>query len=91
MSVNAGTRGIGLGIAECLARDGFSLVLGYNSNAERAEQASASLQERHSVHVQVVAGDIAEQSTVDALFSAAQASLRKSLFGLPLGMSVSCI
>lgn len=72
---DVGTRGIGLGVAKCLARDGFSLVLGYSSNKERAEQARASLQERHSVHVQVVSGDIAEQSTINALFSAAQASL----------------
>ena len=72
---DTGTRGIGLGVAECLARDGFSLVLGYSSNKERAEQARAGLQERHSVHVQVVAGDIAEDSTINALFSAAQASL----------------
>lgn len=34
--LRAGTRGIGYGIANCLARDGYDLLLGYNANAERA-------------------------------------------------------
>ncbi|KAK9839221.1 hypothetical protein WJX81_002156 [Elliptochloris bilobata] len=70
--VTGGTRGIGLGIAECLARDGYDLVLGYNSNAQRAQQTKASIEEKHGVRVQVVAGDIAEPATINMLFGTAR-------------------
>jgi NAD(P)-dependent dehydrogenase (short-subunit alcohol dehydrogenase family) len=65
----AGTRGIGLAIARCLARDGFNLVLGYNSNSERAKkEASAIEEDQPGVYVHLTEGDIADPGTVGELF-----------------------
>ena len=67
-----GTRGIGRGIAECLARDGFQLVLGYNSNLQRAQTTCTELTEKYHVRARHVSGDIADSRTVENLFEAAQ-------------------
>lgn len=68
--VTGGTRGIGRGIADCLARDGYSLVLGYNSDAAAAEAAAAELRAAHGVEVEAVGGDLTQPGTADALFEA---------------------
>ncbi|KAL4443684.1 hypothetical protein ABPG75_011421 [Micractinium tetrahymenae] len=68
--VTGGTRGIGRGIADCLARDGYSLVLGYNSDAATAEAAAAELRAAHGVQVHTVGGDLTLPTTADALFEA---------------------
>ncbi len=68
--VTGGTRGIGLGIADRLARDGYDLVLGYNADAEAAARARAQLEREHGVRVVCVAGDIAAPQTIERLFAA---------------------
>ena len=64
--------GIGLGIAKCLARDGYELVLGYSSDSEAAEKTKAELEKEHGIKVVTVAGDIAAPSTMQAIFDAVQ-------------------
>ncbi len=76
--VTGGTRGIGLAIAHKLASDGFNLVLGYNSNHETAIEAQQEL-EKFQVKVVIVAGDIKQGETVDALFSALEANFNRQL------------
>lgn len=70
--VTGGTRGIGRGIATSLARDGYNLILGYNSNTPRAEQTQGELEGGHGVKVRVVRGDVADTDTLGALFTTLQ-------------------
>ena len=64
--------GIGLGIATCMARDGYSLVLGFNANVQAAAQAKQHLEEEYEVRVVVVGGDVAAPATMQELFKAVE-------------------
>ncbi|XP_070555635.1 enoyl-[acyl-carrier-protein] reductase [NADPH] FabL-like [Ptychodera flava] len=70
--VTGGTRGIGLGISKILARDGYNLILGYNSNVERAQKAQSYLEEEYGAAVIVVKGDVCREETIAALFDAVE-------------------
>lgn len=68
--VTGGTRGIGRGISEALAGDGYDLLLTYNANSEAAEQAALQLREAHAdCTVAIVGGDISLPVTRDAVFA----------------------
>ncbi|XP_078617465.1 3-oxoacyl-[acyl-carrier-protein] reductase FabG-like [Branchiostoma floridae x Branchiostoma japonicum] len=67
--VTGGTRGIGYGIAQELASAGYSLILGYKENHQRAEGVKAELEETYKVRVFVVAGGTEEEATADAYFA----------------------
>lgn len=67
--ITGGTRGIGLGIAKCLARDGYHLVLGYHVNHTAAELARESIEKEYGVKVICCAGDIAFQENMEKLFN----------------------
>lgn len=67
--ITGGTRGIGRGIAEALAEDGFDLLVSYNSNVSAAEDFVAELGKRYpATTCAIVGGDIALQDTRTALF-----------------------
>lgn len=68
--VTGGTRGIGRGIANALARDGHHLVLGYNANETVAHAARDQISREHGVQVVCVPGDIAAPGTNERLFAA---------------------
>ncbi|CAK0738084.1 hypothetical protein CVIRNUC_000991 [Coccomyxa viridis] len=74
--VTGGTRGIGRGISEVLARDGYDLVLGFNSNRDAANKAKSELQAKYRVKVITVEGDVAQPQCVELLFQAV-----KDVFG----------
>mmetsp|Transcript_33465 Transcript_33465/g.75860 ORF Transcript_33465/g.75860 Transcript_33465/m.75860 type:complete len:303 (+) Transcript_33465:71-979(+) len=67
--VTGGTRGIGKGISEALADQGFDLLLGYGTNAEAAEAHAGELRAK-GVKVAIIGGDVAKEETVDSYFEA---------------------
>lgn len=66
--VTGGTRGIGRGIAESLARRGYDLLLAYHSDAGAAEAVRGQLCEKYGVRVACVGGDLALESARDKLY-----------------------
>ena len=68
--VTGGTRGIGYGIPKKLAESGHDLILGYCINHERAEMAKQELTSKFGVRVFTVAGDVADEKTINAFFDA---------------------
>ena len=67
-----GCLGLGKAIAECLAKDGYNLVLGYSSNRQAAEATRSELEKAHGITVIIIGGDIAAPATMEALFAAVQ-------------------
>jgi NAD(P)-dependent dehydrogenase (short-subunit alcohol dehydrogenase family) len=65
--VTGASRGIGRGIAAALAREGATLVL----NGRSVESLESTAQELRSAgsQIEIVAGDVAEQSVVEQLFA----------------------
>lgn len=61
--VTCGSSGLGLGIAEALAREGANVVL-FARNPERLEDARRAVLARASVSVETVAGDMSERADV---------------------------
>jgi NAD(P)-dependent dehydrogenase (short-subunit alcohol dehydrogenase family) len=66
--ITGGTRGIGLGIAQCMARDGYNLVLGYHANHEAAQRTKDNLEKEYNIQVSCCSGDIALPETMEKLF-----------------------
>ncbi|BAY99300.1 short-chain dehydrogenase/reductase SDR [Tolypothrix tenuis PCC 7101] len=66
--VTGGTRGIGWGISQHLAKDGYDLILGFNSNEEAASIAKAKLELNYGCKVSLIKGDVAEESTIEKIF-----------------------
>ncbi|MBK4999357.1 SDR family oxidoreductase [Pseudomonas sp. S31] len=65
--VTGGSRGIGLAIAQRLARDGFAVVINYAGNTAKARQAVADIESRGGRAI-ALQSDIGDPSSVDALF-----------------------
>lgn len=65
-----GTRGIGSGIAQVLAEDGYDLLLTYNSDTMAADEFAKYLAENvgKDLKVKCVGGDISLSSTRDEIF-----------------------
>jgi 3-oxoacyl-[acyl-carrier protein] reductase len=73
--VTGASGGIGRGIAERLAKDGFSIVVHYAGNAAKAEEAVKAIQTAGGRAI-AVGADISKKDNVDELFARA-----KSAFG----------
>ncbi len=65
--VTGASGGIGREVARRLARDGFSVVLGYAGNPARAEDAVAEIKTA-SGHAVTVQADVADEEAVERLF-----------------------
>jgi 3-oxoacyl-[acyl-carrier protein] reductase len=71
--VTGASRGIGIAIAERLARDGFKLIINYSENATPAEALVRKLEEAGG-HAIAVKADISDSSAVRQMFEAAEAA-----------------
>ena len=69
--ITGSTRGLGLGIAECLADAGAKLALNYYGNREVAEKARESLQAK-GAHVMVVRADVTDKEQVSSMVEAVE-------------------
>ena len=93
--VTGGTRGIGWGISQQLARDGYDLILGFNANEEVASTAKAILESTYGVKVHTVKGDVAEESTIETIFKCVKDNFEGKLTafvhnaGLYIGLTTS--
>lgn len=68
--VTGASRGLGQGIASALAATGFDIVVGYRDGEVGAKE-TARLVEAHDRSASLVAGDVRERATHDALAAAA--------------------
>ncbi len=80
--VTGGTRGIGLGISEQLAQDGYNLILGFNANEEAAQQAKTTLESSYGIKVYTIKGDVASPSTIDQFFQCLEQNFAGKLTAL---------
>ncbi len=93
--VTGGTRGIGWGISQQLARDGYDLILGFNSNEEVASIAKATLESTYGVKVHIIKGDVAEEFTIETIFKCVKDNFEGNLTafvhnaGLYIGLTTS--
>lgn len=67
-----GSGGIGAALARALHTEGARLVIGYRRARERAEALAAELRSHDGPGVRLVGGDLADESTRDALLRAAR-------------------
>ena len=66
--ISGGTRGIGSGIAEMFAAEGFDLVLGFRDNFTAAENFKESISKKYGVKIELVSGSIKEEATIERYF-----------------------
>jgi len=66
--VTGGTRGIGKGIAEALAKKQYDLLLSYNSDYDSAIDTCKFLEKTYDCRVELFSGDISLKSTRKKLF-----------------------
>ncbi|MDQ0322544.1 3-oxoacyl-[acyl-carrier protein] reductase [Pararhizobium capsulatum DSM 1112] len=71
--VTGASRGIGVAIAERLAKDGFSVVVNYSGNAEPAEALVRAIAEKGGKALPFKA-DVSDTSAVRSLFDATEAA-----------------
>jgi 3-oxoacyl-[acyl-carrier protein] reductase len=69
--ITGSTRGLGLGIGECLADGGSKIALNYYGNREVAEKARETLQAK-GAHVMLIRADVTDPSQVSAMVEAVE-------------------
>ena len=69
--ITGSTRGLGLGIGECLADGGSKIALNYYGNREVAEKARETLQAK-GAHVMLIRADVTDPSQVSAMVGAVE-------------------
>lgn len=67
--ITGGTRGIGFGISQQLAAEGYNLILGFNSNETAANESKKTLEKDYGVTVYPIKGDVAQAETINQFFN----------------------
>ena len=65
--ITGGSGGIGEAICSLLAKDGYNIILHYNSNEKKAENIAVKLKESYGIEVFTVGCDLAEDGAGKAL------------------------
>ncbi len=80
--VTGGTRGIGFGISQQLATEGYNLIIGFNSNETAANEAKKILESDYGVTVYPIKGDVAQAETIDQFFDCLEKNFEGKLTAL---------
>ncbi|MEL4894784.1 SDR family NAD(P)-dependent oxidoreductase [Crocosphaera sp. Alani8] len=80
--ITGGTRGIGFGISQQLAADGYNLIIGFNSNETAAMEAKRTLENKYKIKVFTIKGDIAEEETINQFFDCLERNFASKLTAL---------
>jgi NAD(P)-dependent dehydrogenase (short-subunit alcohol dehydrogenase family) len=67
-----GSGGLGATVAEMIAAEGATPIIGYRSNRERADSLAIRIREKYGVTAAVVAGDLGDEVTRRALLDVAE-------------------
>lgn len=67
--ITGGTKGIGKAVAECLAKAGYSLLLTYASDQEKALQVADDLFQKYKVEVCTLQADISDRESIGKIES----------------------
>jgi 3-oxoacyl-[acyl-carrier protein] reductase len=65
--ITGGTKGIGRAVAECLAKEGYSLILTYSTDTVVAMNACSELTERYSIEAVALKADSADSKAMDII------------------------
>eukprot|EP00483_Globobulimina_turgida_P012598 UN12621 len=77
--ITGGTSGIGFAVATELVKQGYDVVLGYNTNSIRANKSKQQLQSINpSSNVTIIKGDITDDMTIVKYITAINESIMKS-------------
>ena len=70
--ITGGTRGIGSGIAEMFAEDGYNLILGFRENIVAAEKFKTHILEKYDsnnqLKVELICGSILDEKIISSYF-----------------------
>lgn len=78
VAVAGGSGGLGAALIALLASEGAKVICGYRANRERAESLQRAMRERFQAQIEMVAGDVTDQSVQREYLAAA------GRFGSPL-------
>jgi len=73
--VTGGSRGLGLEIAQALAKEGVHVALGYRNRRKEAEGIAASITAAYGVRAIAIGGDVSKAADVDYMVSKAESQL----------------
>ena len=63
--ITGGTKGIGRAVAECLAKDGYNLILTYSTDTIIAHKTASELSDAYPINVAVLRADSSDNKAVD--------------------------
>ncbi len=65
--ITGGTKGIGRAVAECLAANGYDLILTFSADKAVADEVATQISKERDVSVSVLQADISDRKTIDII------------------------